>query len=171
MLVPSSAHLCLQQMFTGHLICTRHCARCWGYGQDQGAPAPAISELRVGSSSLPCTGLSKAPSQHVRPSSPRRSPLPPSLDLAHGHVTGKPILYQAGGPGNEGSTPRGSELCPGLCPVLWQALPPRHLALHHSGLENAQRPQRRNCYALRQENKGSFYTLKTASFHTFDFMG
>lgn len=35
--LPSSSHLCIQQMFTGHLISTGLRARCQGYGGNQGS--------------------------------------------------------------------------------------------------------------------------------------
>lgn len=59
--LPSSSHLCIQQRFTGHFISTGLRVRCCGNGGNQGGPAPAISELRVGGSNLPQRGLPKFP--------------------------------------------------------------------------------------------------------------
>ena len=104
-------------------------------------------------------------------SHPTKIPTTPSMNPVQRNVSGGPSSTRPRVLEHEGSTPRWAELPWPVSSVLWQALPPRHSALCHSRLENAQRLQRRNCCAPQQGNKRSFYTLETAFSHPFDFMG
>lgn len=71
--LPSSSHSCIQQRFTGHFISTGLRVRCCGNRGNQGGPAPAISELKVGGSSLAARqrGLPKFPGSQNFITSPK----------------------------------------------------------------------------------------------------
>ena len=137
-------------------------------------PQPSQSK---GGSCHPCPSLFQVPGSQTLQSiislrsHPTKIPTSPSMDPVQRNVSGGPSSTRRGALEHEGSTPRWAELPWPVSSILWQALPPRHSALCHSRLENAQRLQRRNCCAPRQGNKRSFYTLETAFSHPFDFMG
>ena len=143
---------------------------CWGC-----SPAPAVPEQGWQPPSLPkpvsSSRLPTLQSIISLSSLPTKSPSTPSVDPVQRNVSGGPSSTRPGALEQEGSTPRWAELLWPVSSVLWQALPPRHSALCHSRLENAQRLQRQNRCAPRQGNKRSFYTLETAFSHPFDFMG